>query len=112
MSVNHGASVIKFIRNFHGLVDLKNEEWLGRDAVLDLFSGLVYSPHPQHPMADKLAVHSAVAGVTAAHTNLIFSMLVWRHAQFLVSIGQYRDAGACVKEIEQSLYDSTKVNLF
>jgi hypothetical protein len=111
MQVNHGASVTKFIKNLHGMVWLESEEWAGRDAVLDLLSGLVYSPHPAHPMADKLAVHSAVGGVTAAHTNLIFEMLAWRQAQFMVSSGQCRDAAHYVKELERGLYDRAKVNL-
>ena len=78
MQANHGASVTKYIKNLHGMVWLDSEEWADRDAVLDLYSGLVYSPHPAHPMADKLAVHSTVGGVTAAYTNMIFQMLVWQ----------------------------------
>ncbi len=111
MQINHGASVTRFIKKFHGMVHLESEEWFGRDAVLDLFSGLIYSPHPAHPMADKLAVHSAIGGVTAAHTNLIFEMLAWRQAQFMVSSGNCQDAARHVKELEKALYDMTKVNL-
>ncbi len=111
MQVNHGAAVIEYIKNLHGMVLLESEEWAGRNAVLDLFSGLVYSPHRAHPMADKLAVHSSVGGVTAAQTNSIFEMLAWRQAQFMVSSGHCVDAAQYVKDLERGLYDRAKVSL-
>ena len=112
MSINHGASVTKFLKNLHGVEPLNSEGWSDRDAVLDLFSGLVYAPHPLHPLADKIAVHSAIGGESSVSTGLVVEMLFWRQAQFMVLSGECRDARKYEQELRQWFYEQTKVNLF